>query len=76
MTTATTRRRRREVGTDVLFVFALTAGGFGGSEVFARTGDATFTAQITDTVLTYAAGDSLAGATFERAGDATFTGDI
>jgi hypothetical protein len=76
MTTATTRRRRREVGTDVLFVFALTAGGFGGSEVFARTGDATFTAQIPDAVFTYAAGDSLAGATFARTGDATFTGDV
>jgi hypothetical protein len=76
MITATTRRRRREVGTDVLFVFALTAGGFGGGNVFERVGEATFTAQVPDALFTYTAGDSLAGATFARTGDATFTGDI
>jgi hypothetical protein len=43
---------------------------------FARTGDATFTADIVDTLLTYSAGASLSAATFARTGDATYNADV
>jgi hypothetical protein len=43
---ATTRRRRRTVATDILFAFAITAGGDGIGAVFARTTTATFNALV------------------------------
>lgn len=69
------RRKRQALSNRTLFAFTVT-GGLGGSATFTRTGTATFTQDVSDTVVAYAVGGSLAGATFTRTGTATYTGDI
>jgi len=74
--TGARRRRRGAAFADAsILVFNATLP-FPAGSVFARTGDATFTALIPDTMFAFKAGDSLTGATFARTGDATFTAQI
>ncbi|MGQ0816368.1 MAG: hypothetical protein ACT4O1_18215 [Gemmatimonadota bacterium] len=70
------RRRRAAALSGRYFELAASAGIQGLGAIFTRADAASYIANISDTVLDYAVGDSLAPATMTRGSTATYVGNV